>query len=128
MTEAAKRAQVTTAAHYGWMKKFPKYRETFLEIRQLAADYLEGVAIDRATNGWLEPVFYQGNKCGSVRRYDGGLLQFLLRGIMSERYGAKVEHTGPNQGPIETKIEVVFLDPEPEPRQIEGPTRGGTEP
>jgi hypothetical protein len=32
---------------------------------------------------------------------------------MPERYGAKVEHTGPNQGPIETKIEVVFLEPEP---------------
>jgi hypothetical protein len=113
MTEAAKRAQVTTAAHYGWMKKFPKYRECFAEMKQLAGDYLEGVAVDRATNGWLEPIYYQGNRCGSVRRFDGGLLQFLLRGMMSERYGAKVEHTGPNQGPIETKIEVVFLEPEP---------------
>ena len=52
------------------------------------------------------------NQCGTVTRYDGGLMQFLLRGMMPERYGAKTELTGPQGAPIQAKIEVVFVKPE----------------
>ena len=74
---------------------------------------MESVCIERATDGWLEPVFYQGKPCGVVRRFDGGLAQFLLRGTMPEKYGSKVELTGKGGTPIESKLEVVFVKPKP---------------
>ena len=48
----------------------------------------------RATEGFREPVFYQGKLCGWVRRFDGGLAQFLLRGAMPEKYGTKTQVSG----------------------------------
>jgi hypothetical protein len=80
----------------------------------MAADYLESQAVERATVGWLEPVFFQGKQCGTVRRYDGGLLMFLLRGMMPEKYGNKVRIQAPGvAAPVQPKVEVVFVKPNP---------------
>ena len=109
---AARAARIERKTHYLWLGKDAGYAEAFKKRRQSAADYLESVAVERATNGWLEPVFYQGKKCGSVRRFSDGLLQLLLRGMMPERYGAqKAEISGPGGDPIQAKIEVVFVKP-----------------
>jgi hypothetical protein len=43
---ACKKAGIGRESHYHWLKRHPKYREVFLETKQLAADYLEGVAVD----------------------------------------------------------------------------------
>ena len=119
ISAACRKSEVSLTSHYTWMRKHPKYAELFREMKKQAADYLESVAVDRATEGWLEPIYYQGKRCGSVRRYDGGMLQFLLRGMMPDRYGAKIEHSGPAGAPIETKIEVVFLEP---PKELDKPS------
>jgi hypothetical protein len=37
------------------------------------------VAVKRAVEGWLEPVFFKGRQCGWVRKYDHSLLMFLIR-------------------------------------------------
>jgi hypothetical protein len=88
-------------------------REPFaFESGSAAGDYLESVAVERATVGWLEPIHYQGKVCGHVRRYDGGLLQFLLRGMMPEKYGVHRHQVSAPQGtPTQSKIEVVFVNP-----------------
>ena len=31
-------------------------------------------------------MFYQGDECGTIRRYPEGLMQFLLRGAMPLKY------------------------------------------
>jgi len=110
---AARKAGIARKTHYRWMER-PKYAAVFEKTKRLAADYLESEAVTRATKGWLEPIYYQGSRCGSVRRYDGGLMQFLLRGMMPERYGSKTEISGPAGQPIQAKIEVVFVRPEPQ--------------
>jgi hypothetical protein len=69
----------------------------------------------RAGEGWLEPVYYQGSVCGDVRRFDSGLMQFLLRGMMQEKYGARQEISGPQGAPLQAKIEVVFVRPDDTP-------------
>lgn len=48
--------------------------------------YAEGEAFVRALKGWEEPVFYQGKKCGSVRKYDSALHRDILRAHIPERY------------------------------------------
>ena len=111
ISAAGRIANVSTESHHRWFRKDKTYRETFKELKQESLHYLESVGIERAGEGWLEDVYYQGGVCGQVRRYDSGLLQFLLRGMMPEKYGSKTEISGPQGAPVQAKIEVVFVKP-----------------
>ena len=110
---AARKSKVTRQAHYRWMRQYPdSYGAVFKRAREHAGDYLESVAVERATTGWKEPIYYQGDICGHVTRYDGGLLQFLLRGLKPDVYGVqRQELSGPDKAPIQAKIEIVFVRP-----------------
>ena len=112
LVRAARQAGIDRQTHYNWLKRSPGYREAFEKRKKRGAEYLESVAVERATDGWTEPIYYQGEKCGSVRRFDGSMLQFLLRGMMPEKYGAqRTEISGPQGGPIQTTVKVIFVEP-----------------
>lgn len=108
VTEAAAAAKIDRRLHYRWMKTSDVYRQRFEQARIEAADHLEDIAIARVRDGTLEPVFYQGIKCGVRRVYDSGLMQFLLRGLKPDRYGRKVELSGPDGGPMQLSIAEVI--------------------
>jgi hypothetical protein len=109
---AAEVAKVDRSSHYRWLLRDEKYAAAFERRKQHAGQYLEAEAITRAGEGWLEPVYYQGEVCGQVRRFDSGLMQFLLRGLLPEKYAAKQEISGPQGAPLQAKIEVVFVKPD----------------
>jgi hypothetical protein len=104
VTEAAAAAGVDRRLHYRWLKASPVYKQRFDQAKVEAADRLEDIAISRVRDGVLEDVYYQGDVVGERRVYDSGLLQFLLRGLKPERYGRKVELTGPEGGPVQVSI------------------------
>jgi hypothetical protein len=107
---AAQVAGIKRREHYRWLERYPGYRKAFEETRQGAADYLESIAVERATKGWLEPVRYKGRICGYVRRFDDSLLMFLLRGMMPEKYGVqRQEVSGPQQPLTQPEVNVVFV-------------------
>jgi hypothetical protein len=110
---AAEIARVGVRSHFRWYRKSPNYAAAFEKCKKLAGQYLETECITRAGSGWLESVFYQGQICGEVRRFDSGLAQFLLRGLLPEKYGSKTEISGPQNSPVQAKIEVVFVKPAP---------------
>lgn len=113
ITDAARLAKIARDTHYGWLGKSPGYAKRFERQRKIAGDELEAEAIRRAYTGYDEPVYYQGEVCGYIRRYSDSLMQFLLRGMMSERYGVqRQEVSGPAGQPLSLpKIEVVFVSP-----------------
>jgi hypothetical protein len=111
VVRAAEIAKVDRTQHHRWLRKSPDYAKAFEKIKSLAGEYLETEAIARAGEGWLENVWYQGEVCGQVRRYDSGLAQFLLKSMMPARYGARTEVSGPQGAPDQAKIEVVFVKP-----------------
>jgi hypothetical protein len=108
---AAEISNLDRQDHYRWYRKDAKYAKAFERRKEIAGHYLETECIERAGAGWTEDIYYQGTPCGTVRRYDSGLAQFLLRGLMPEKYGSKTEITGPQGAPIQAKIEVVFVRP-----------------
>jgi hypothetical protein len=63
---------------FKWRKDDPAFEEMFAEAYEAGSAYFETVARDRAIDGWEEPVFYQGEQCGAVRKYDHTLLMRLL--------------------------------------------------
>ena len=110
--EAAKKAGISRASHYRWISQHDEYRKVWTRTQHLAREYLESELVSRATKGWLEPVYYQGAKVGSVRRYDGSTGMALLRGMWPEKYGTqRQEISGPQGTPLQAKIEVVFVKP-----------------
>lgn len=50
------------------------------------ADSMEAEARRRAVDGWEEPVWYQGEDVGTVRKFSDTLLIFLLKGARPEKY------------------------------------------
>lgn len=68
--------------------------------REIAVDGLEQEARRRAVDGVDEPVFYQGEKCGTIRRYSDNLLAKLLQAhrphLFRERHSVAVEEISPN--------------------------------
>lgn len=110
LTEAAKAVGIDRGAHYDWLRTDAKYPAQFDAARVEAAQSLEDEAIRRAREGVLEPIFYQGIACGAKRVYSDGLMQFLLRGFMPEKYRVNaLEVTGAGGGPIEQAIAVRFI-------------------
>jgi len=73
--------------------------------REVARDLLLGEAIRRGYDGWLEPVFYKGAKCGEVRRYANQLAIAALEILKPEKY-APLRGAQP-AGPPKSRAELV---------------------
>jgi hypothetical protein len=86
ITAAAKAAQIGEPRHYQWLKEDPRYWRSFSEAQQEVADVLQDKAVERAVEGWLEPVFYRGRQCGTTRRHSDRLLIVLAKAWMPEKY------------------------------------------
>lgn len=99
ITAAADAAAITRVTHYDWLRKDPTYAAAFNEIRQMAADMLEDVVVDRAVNGWKEPVFQNGGKVGEITKYDSTLLIFRLNCLRPEYRTRHLQHSGKDGEP-----------------------------
>jgi len=105
VTHAAELAGISRTSHYQWMEN-QEYVEKFREAEKQACDRLEQEVRRRAVTGVLEPVFYQGEQCGTVRKYSDTLLIFATKGALPQKYRENVsmEVSGPGGGPIDMRI------------------------
>lgn len=106
--KAAELAEISRQDHYNWLKD-PEYAQRFADAHENAMDLLLEEARRRGWEGWDEPVVYQGGLCYPVvdgkpskkplmvRKYDAGLLQFLIKGGKPEyrdSWKAEIKHSG----------------------------------
>lgn len=103
---AARAAGISRDTHYHWLKTDAAYAKAFAEAGVMRIEVLETELRRRALVGWDEPVYYQGQRVGAVRRFDGEALRFALKAEKPEKYRERygMEHSGPNGGPIRTQI------------------------
>jgi len=90
ITRAAIIAKIDRSSHFRWIKENSKYKTIFGDAHEAAADSLEEEARRRASEGWLEPVWYEGSQCGQVRKFSDTLLIFLLKGLRPEKYRERI--------------------------------------
>jgi hypothetical protein len=111
ITRAAELANISRQSHYEWLRDDPNYPALFRSADEQASERLEQEARRRAVEGVEKPVFHKGEVCGTIREYSDTLLIFLLKGAKPEKYHDRVrqEMSGPNGGPIETKIDMSGL-------------------
>jgi hypothetical protein len=105
VTRAARATKIHKSQHYTKLKSSPEYASAFQQALQMGCDALSDVAVTRATDGWEEPVVYQGRialqedpRTGkvvpvTVRRIDNQLLRFILERRHPE-YRERVEESG----------------------------------
>lgn len=96
---AAETCQMSRTNHYRWMEDDPEYPHAFEEAKKIAVDRLVSEARRRALEGVEEPVYYQGKQVGGVVKYSDGLLMFLIKGEMPEKYRERYEVSG-GEAPI----------------------------
>jgi hypothetical protein len=111
VSKALEAANLSRSAAYDWKKEDQDFSTAWDDIVEAGTEELEQEAWRRAHEGWLEPVFYQGEEVGHVRKFSDVLMMFTLKGRKPEKYrdNSKVE-LGSN-GPIQ--VNVVYDPPKP---------------
>ncbi|HVZ80317.1 MAG TPA: hypothetical protein VHE12_05870 [bacterium] len=91
IVQAAEKAGVSRQTPYDHMKADAKFAEQVAMSNEIGAEaHLLPVAINRARDGWEEPVFYEGAEVGTIRRFDNNLLWKLIQ-AKSKRYRIPTE-------------------------------------
>ena len=83
---------------YDWTRD-ARFAEAFDRARDVVADRLEEECRRRAVTGTDEPVYYQGNVVGHIRKYSDGLLVTLLNAYRPEKFKRRA-HTDKDGGSI----------------------------
>ncbi|MBI4185314.1 MAG: hypothetical protein HY521_15080 [Proteobacteria bacterium] len=86
VSAACRRVLLPRHTAYGWRRADPAFAKAWAEALEIGLDALEDEATRRALEGVEEPVFYQGEVRGAVRRFSDPLLMFLLRARRPERF------------------------------------------
>lgn len=111
---ACRAAKITRPTAKAWKQKDPAFAAAWEEAIDAAGDNMEQHAIERATAGWLEPVFgtvynEAGRPVGKqivghVRRKSDTLLIFLLKGAKPEKYADRKFLSGADGGPLKVEV------------------------
>lgn len=100
--QAASRSTLSRHLLYDYRKRHEDFATAWNDALQSAMELvLEPEAIRRAVDGVSEPVFHQGTRIATVKKYSDTLLIFLLKGGLKEKYAERTEHTGKEGGPIQ---------------------------
>jgi len=86
ITESCDAVGVARQTSYDHMREDPAFQEAVDQAVEIGVESsLIPVARNRAVDGWLEPVFYEGQEVGTIRRFDNVLLWKLIT-AKSKRY------------------------------------------
>src|SRR6185369_8251612 len=81
ITRAAKAARINKSQHYAKLKSSPGYATAFQQAMQIGYDTVSDVAVTRATDGWEEPIVYQGRVALQESSITGDLVPVTVRKI-----------------------------------------------
>lgn len=106
VTRAAEEAGLDRVTLYRKRRENEDFAAEWDKALEIGVAALEDEAKRRAYEGWLEPVFYQGSNCGTVRKFSDTLLIVLLKAHMPDKYAerSKAEHSGKDGGPLSINI------------------------
>jgi hypothetical protein len=88
---AALESGIERRLHYRWLDEDPAYAATFAEAEVAAVEMLEREARRRAVDGVEEPIYWQGQKIDTLRKYSDALLIFLLKAARPDKYRERVD-------------------------------------
>lgn len=93
VTAACEVAKIARSSAYEWRDADLPFAAAWDAAVVRGTDALEDEAIRRARLGVDEPVFYQGEECGTVRKYSDTLLIFMLKARRPEIFRDQIAVT-----------------------------------
>ena len=93
LSGAARSTNVSRSSHRRWLQQDPEYVGKFGDVNEEATDALEQEARRRALEGVEEPVFYKGERVGSIRKFSDQLLMLLLMAKRPNQFRERVDVT-----------------------------------
>ena len=97
-SEAAESVGFARKTMYRHRDSDEEFDTGWIAAQEEAYDKLEREAWRRGVEGVDEPVFYQGEVCGHVRRYSDNMLGTLLRGNRPKKYNRMATPVNPGDG------------------------------
>ena len=88
---AARTVGISRDTAYQWKYNDPEFARKWDLAMANAAEELEKECRRRAYEGYLEPVFYQGKKVGTVRRFSDTLLIFQTKALLPDKYRDQIK-------------------------------------
>jgi hypothetical protein len=101
---------VTDRTFYLWRRADPDFAAAAEAAVARYVESLEQEADRRAVEGVPRGIYYKGQLVATEREYSDSLLMFRLKALAPERYRERQEVTGPNGGPQEVVIKVIYGD------------------
>lgn len=111
VTAAAKYAHANRTALYQRKARDPEFAACWEECLEIGVCGLEDHAHSLAVNGWEEPVFHDGDECGTKTKFSPALIIFLLKAHNPAKYRERfeIEHGGKGGGPLAFEV---IMDPQ----------------
>ena len=112
VTNAAPAAGIAVRTAYDLRYDSPEFEAEWLEaVRIGSKEMLEEMATsaqERATRGWLEPVYFNGKLVGSKRKFDHDLAWKFLRCAFPDKYNVP-SNVNVTEGDVAALVEVMAL-------------------
>lgn len=113
ITKAAELCGMTRKTHYYWLKESEAYREAAGELSAAINDRIMREFFRRGVEGVAEPVFYQGEQCGTKMVYDTPALIALAKARMPKKFRENFKgHIQVDGGVSHELRQQALLDPE----------------
>lgn len=112
MRDGLAAAKITRTTYHRWRQANPEFAARADEAISVGFGALEAAAMKRAFEGWERPIYHQGEQVGSETLYSDRLAEFMLKVNGPDKYRItnKNEVSGPNGGPVQTTIRVIWAD------------------
>ena len=96
VARACKAVEISRQTAYRWREENPDFAEAWEKALEIGITALEDEAHRRAFEGVEEPIYHQGDRIGSVRKYSDTLSIFLLKAHRPDKYrdNYKIDFTG----------------------------------
>ena len=107
LTDAAAAAGVDRSTVFRRRQTDDEFAKAVDEAIDMAADKLEREARRRAIEGTEEPVYQGGVLVGTRTVYSDSLLSLLLKGRRKKVFAERIEQTGADGGPVQTRTVIV---------------------
>lgn len=104
---SCRKAGVSRQTAYLHRAQDDEFAQAWEHALTVATSLLEDEAWRRAVRGVSEPVYFKGDKVGSVRRYSDTLLIFLLKAHNPQKYRERLDINANIQGVTHIKVEYV---------------------